>query len=465
MPSGGGAARALVLAELGSLAHQEMTRPDLLEELRAELSYADNTGSGWLAAVRAYLHDCEKKSRIPSALDRELNATCSLAQQAWSRSRETRDASLFLPLLEKLIGLKRQEILCLSTNGIKGYDVLLDNYEPGMRCAELDPVFSRLQPALADILVLVNNRETRDQPNEFLHSFPQSAQEAYARDLLFRMGFDLSKGRLDSSSHPFTEGVAPGDVRLTSRYRAGNFLDSFFTVLHEGGHGLYEQGFADEWRWTPMAEAVSLGVHESQSRFWENCIGRSRDFWEGELPRAKKYFPGALDNASVDSILRHAQAVRPSLVRVEADEVTYNMHILLRYRMERALFSGDLQVSNLEFAWNSESEALLGILPDNPQNGYLQDVHWSAGLFGYFPTYTLGNLYAAQLQVALRTALPDFGDMVRRSDFHSILAWLRVHVHCHGRRFTAPELIKKATGSALDEQPFIEYLRTRYLGG
>lgn len=462
MPVGGGASRSVVLAELGAILHQEMTRPDLLIALQDELVHA-SSNSGWAACVRAYLKDCERKSKIPPELDKELNSTASLAQQAWSLSRTSGNTEAFLPHLEKLIGLKRQEVACLATANLKGYDVLLDSFEPGMRTEMLDPVFSRLHEALTEILGKIQTQRGALKESRFTLQFPKSAQEAYSRDLLARIGFNLENGRLDASAHPFTEGVAPNDIRLTTRYSTDNFLDSFYTVLHEGGHGLYEQGFSEEWRWTPLAEAVSLGVHESQSRFWENCIGRSRAFWEGELPQARKFFPGVLDNASVETILQHALAVRPSLIRVESDEVTYNLHILLRYRIERALFSGNLQVQDLECAWNTESANLLGLEPNSPREGYLQDVHWSAGLFGYFPTYALGNLYSAQLLQTLEKNLPDFWSQIRSGQFKNTLNWLRTHVHQHGRRFTATELMAKATGSELSEEPFLQYLRQKYL--
>lgn len=456
MPSGGGEARAQVLAELGSLLHRETTRPDLLEELREEL--AQEQDGDWLACVRAYARDCELKAALPASLDRALNETASLAQQAWSVAKNSGDAAAFLPLLEKMIGLKREQVSCQARPGLQGYDVLLDAFEPGMRSSGLDRVFAELHPGLLAILDVWRGQKT---PAPLQGGFPPQAQQAYALDLLSRMGFDLEQGRLDVSAHPFTEGIAPGDVRLTTRFSAHDFLDSFYTVMHEGGHGLYEQGLDPAWRWTPLAEAVSLGVHESQSRFWENCIGRSREFWEGELPRARRFFP-ALEATGVEDMLARARMVRPSYIRVESDEVTYNLHIMLRYRVERDLFSGSLSIGDLQEAWNAQSEALLGLRPRTPAEGYLQDVHWSAGLFGYFPTYALGNLYAAQLRDAMRAAFPDYAQKVREGDWGKLLSWLRERVHKPGRSLDAPTLMAKATGQPLSAAPLIAYLRERY---
>ena len=464
MPPGGGGNRARILAELGAVMHQEMTGPSLIESLHAESSQHPESSDPWGSCVRAYLRDCERKAKIPTSLDRELNESCSLTQQAWAGSRKTGQSHEFVRRLDHLIELKRQEVLCLEQEGLKGYDVLMDSFEPGARVAQLDPLFDNLHQGLQAILAQIPLSHT-SIPSPFSPTahFPVAAQQAYSQDLLKRMGFDFSKGRLDLSAHPFTEGIAPADVRLTTRYTEQDFLDSFFTVLHEGGHGLYEQGFEEKWYWTPLAEAVSLGVHESQSRFWENCVGRSHDFWVGEWPHAQRFFPEALAQSSVESIVAQAQKVSRSFIRVESDEVTYNLHIMLRYRLERALFSGDLQTSDLEQAWNQESLHLLGLTPKTPQEGYLQDVHWSAGLFGYFPTYTLGNLYAAQLHQHLLNIMPELPSQLRQGQLAPVLQWLRTHIHSHGRRYNVTDLMQHAIGAPLDESIFLNYLRQRYL--
>ncbi len=461
MPAGAGNMRAAVFAELGNAIHSEMTRPGLLSLLREELDSLP-AAEPWAACVRNYLRDCERKAMIPASLDRELNTTSSLAQQAWSQSRSSGDASAFHPLLHKLIMLKRDEVACLAQDSLQGYDVLLDSFEPGMRSATLDHVFGQLHKGLQEILAEMRDRHFLDCEAPLPGNFAIAQQEQYAHDLLKRMGFDFSRGRIDLSAHPFTEGVTSDDVRLTTRFRTDDFLDSFFTVLHEGGHGLYEQGFDARWQWTPLAEAVSLGVHESQSRFWENIIGRSESFWAGELSRARAHFPD-LQGVSIAQVLKRVRRVKPSLIRVESDEVTYNLHVMLRYRIEKALFEGSLDVADISENWNQLSEELLGVIPGNDREGYLQDVHWSAGLFGYFPTYALGNLYSAQLEQSIRRDLVHFDSILESGNWSPILAWLREHVHTHGRRFTAVELMENATGSKLAAEPFLAYLRQRYL--
>jgi carboxypeptidase Taq len=277
------------------------------------------------------------------------------------------------------------------------------------------------------------------------------------------MGFDLEAGRLDESAHPFTDGLCPGDVRLTTRYREEDWLTAVYSTLHEGGHGLYEQGLPEADWGTPLGEAVSLSVHESQSRFWENLVGRSRAFWTRTLPLAKKQFGSALADATVDEVLAQVNRVEPSPIRVEADEVTYNLHIILRFELEEAIFSGALEVDGVAEAWNAGMKRFLGLRPRKASEGFLQDVHWSCGLFGYFQTYSMGNLYAAQLYAAMEKDLGEIDARVENGDFASLLHWLRDRIHRHGREFTGPELIRKATGKDLDPGFFLRYLERKYL--
>jgi len=293
--------------------------------------------------------------------------------------------------------------------------------------------------------------------------FPKSTQSKFLGELLPRLGFDLSRGRLDESAHPFTEGMHRNDVRITVRFREDDILDSYFSLMHECGHALYEQGFPEDWNFTPLGEAVSLGVHESQSRFWENCIGRSHEYWEGEFPLLQQFFPDALASLNLDSFMSRVQAVHPSAIRVQADEVTYNLHILLRFRLERMILEGSLNIEDIESAWNGEMQRYFGLTPAHLNEGYLQDVHWAAGLFGYFPTYTLGNIWSAQIRESMLNQFPRFNGMVSEGRFGPILQWLRDHIHTHARRFTSPELMRKATGSDIDPQCFLRYLQERYL--
>ena len=276
------------------------------------------------------------------------------------------------------------------------------------------------------------------------------------------IGFDFDRGRLDTAAHPFCSGIAPGDCRITTRFNPGDFTDGFFSILHEVGHGLYEQGLDPDHQGTPMGESVSLGVHESQSRLWENAIGRSRPFWEHWLPQARRIFRGPLVDVPLDAFLAAINRVEPSLIRVEADEVTYNLHILIRFELERALIGGGLAVGDLPAAWAEKYRDYLGVVPPDDASGCLQDIHWAAGLFGYFPTYTLGNLYAAKLYRKADADLGGLDPSIARGDFSGLLGWLRERVHRQGQRLRAGDLIREATGAGLDTEPLVESLRRKY---
>ncbi|HEX2612875.1 MAG TPA: carboxypeptidase M32, partial [Fibrobacteria bacterium] len=316
-----------------------------------------------------------------------------------------------------------------------------------------------LVPLLNKILA----KDPAPLPSAQSEEVPLDAQKALNEALLRGIGFDLEAGRLDASTHPFTQGMAPGDVRLTTRYRADDWLNAVYSTLHEGGHGLYEQGLRDEDWGTPLGEATSLAIHESQSRFWENRVGRSRAYWEHALPVAKEMLGAPVGIATLDAVYARVNAVERSFVRVEADEVTYNLHVLLRFQLEEAIFSGALEVEGIESAWNEGMERMLGIRPPSAARGFLQDVHWSCGLFGYFPTYTLGNLYAAQFAVAMEKDLGSLDARIRVGDFAPMREWLREKIHRHGREFSAAELCRMATGKDLDAGYFLKYLQGKYL--
>ena len=373
MPIGGGTSRAFVMAELAGHLHKAMTNPSWLAMVDQGLSEA-SPASDWAVCLRNIKRDCLRKAKLPLSLDKALVQGASLAQQAWSEARNVGDVGGFMPLFRQLVHLKRQEAECLRESGQSLYDALLQTYEPGVTVAHLQPVFDALEVGLTEIVESLRVKGRLIQPPPFSGNFSKSVQQHYLTDLLPRMGFDMSRGRLDESAHPFTEGISRNDVRVTVRYREDNPLDAFFSLLHEGGHGLYEQGFMDEWAFTPMAEAVSLGVHESQSRFWENCIGRSREFWEGEFPLMSQFYPEGMGSLNLDSFLQRVQSVHPTAIRVQADEVTYNLHILLRYRLERLMLDGDLSVEELEGAWNNEMQRWFWLSPDHLNEGYLQDV-------------------------------------------------------------------------------------------
>ena len=464
MPPKGGDARAESQAVLGTLLHQKQTAESLKDLVEAaesrELSSRD------AAMVREMRRDAELARKIPEDLATELARTTSLSQQAWAKARAAGSAEDFFPWLRKMVELKRREAEYLGYVETP-YDALLDQFEPGSRASVIRPVLEKLRDGLVPLLARILEKRAT-MPIQKLswagRHIPLDQQKAFNERLLRDMGFDLEAGRLDASAHPFTQGMAPGDVRLTTRYREDDWLNAVFSTLHEGGHGLYEQGLPEtEWG-NPLGEAASLSIHESQSRFWENRVGRSRAYWERYLPVAQEYFGSALAGAAVEEVLREVNAVTPSFIRVEADEATYNLHILLRFQLEEALFSGALEVEGLSEAWDNGMEKMLGIRPPDAAHGFLQDVHWSCGLFGYFPTYTMGNLYAAQLAVAFEREQGSIDAKIQAGDLSSMREWLREKIHKHGREFPAAELAKRATGEELNPEYFLKYLEDKYLG-
>jgi carboxypeptidase Taq len=322
----------------------------------------------------------------------------------------------------------------------------------------LDDLRSGLKQRLPKIL----GRTKVPAPSWAGKTFPIKAQRGFNKKLLAAIGFTPEQGRLDESAHPFTDGLSPQDVRLTTRYSEQDWLMAITGTLHEGGHGLYEQGLPAEEAGNPLGEAVSLGVHESQSRLWENLVGRSLEFWQWAFPIARDFFPEQLSASSPEEVVRELQRVRPSFIRVEAVEVTYNLHVCLRFDLEVALFSGQLDVGGLAEAWNAGMDSLLGIQPSKPSEGFLQDVHWSCGLYGYFPTYSLGNLYSAQLMIAAEKALPGLRTSFTRGEFSGLREWLRSSVHAKGREFPAGVLMEKATGQKFSSDPFLAHLDARY---
>jgi carboxypeptidase Taq len=465
MPEKGGEARAESLAALGVVLHERQTSDAHWKLIEA--ASAASLPAREAALVRELRRDAEMARKIPSDLAEDLARTASLAQQAWAKARAANDGkgapADFLPWLKKMIALKRREAECLGYVE-SPYDALLDQFEPGARASAVRPVLQALRAGLVPLLDRILAKAPATLPAAQSGDVPVDAQKAFNERLLRDMGFDLEAGRLDASAHPFTQGMAPGDVRLTTRYRADDWLNAVYSTLHEGGHGLYEQGLpAEEWG-TPLCEATSLAIHESQSRFWENRVGRSRAYWEHALPIAKEMLGASVAGATLDGVHARVNAVERSFIRVEADEVTYNLHVLLRFQLEEALFTGALEPEGLESAWNAGVKDLLGVTPPSPSKGFLQDVHWSCGLFGYFPTYTLGNLYAAQFAAAMEKELGSLDARIRGGDFAPMREWLRENIHRHGREFTAAELCRRATGEDLDAGHFLRYLEGKYLG-
>lgn len=460
MPGKAGEGRARSMAALSRVMHQRASDPrfaDLLEASAADASLAPEEK----ALVRELKRDRDRTVRVPESLAAEIASTVSLSQRAWAEARPKEDTKTFNPWLAKVIALKRKEAECLGHEGTP-YNALLEGYEPGARAEPLAAVLKDLKAALVPLLGRIMEKAKGEKDPLAGLDFPLDKQRAFNARVLADMGFDLEAGRLDESAHPFTEGLNPRDVRLTTRYSVSDPMSALFSTLHEGGHGLYEQGFEERWFGTPLAEAQGLGIHESQSRLWENQVGRSRDYWTRYYPLLKEHFPAQLASLNLDGFLRAINRVEPSFIRVEADEVTYNLHIVLRFELELALFDGKLDAGDLEAAWNEGMRRNLGVTPPSPSRGYMQDVHWSCGLLGYFPTYTLGNLRAAQLFAAARHDLPDLSGDIRQGRFAPLKGWLSDKIYRHGRRHSGDALMEAATGSRTDAGPFLAYLEEKY---
>lgn len=462
MPAKGTAHRAEQLALLAGLSHQQFTAPEIGELLsRAEEGSARREPRSALAVnLREIRRGYDRATRVPPALVEELARTAALAHDVWVDARRASDFERFRPWLEKLVDLKRQEAAAVSCGG--RYDALLDEYEPGETVARLTPIFAELRTSLVELVGRI--REARKRPDvSILHrAYPIAAQEIFGRTVAAAIGFDFQAGRLDATVHPFCSGIGPGDTRLTTRYNLHDFGDAFFGVLHEAGHGLYDQGLEGEHFGTPMGEAVSLGIHESQSRLWENFVGRCGAFWEYWLPQARQVFPEALTGVGLEAFVFAVNDVRPSLIRVDADEATYNLHILLRFELERAVIDGDLAVAELPAAWADGMDRLLGIRPPDDARGCLQDVHWSGGSFGYFPTYTLGNLYAAQFFAKAQAELGDLADQFRRGEFLPLKVWLNRTIHREGQRYRAAELVAAVAGEPLNPRYLVQQLTEKF---
>lgn len=461
MPPAAAPLRAEQLSALTALVHERRTSPRLAELLeRCEGDAALAADPAVAANLREVRRSVELATRLPTELVREIAETSSHALEAWKDARERADFPAFAPWLAKTVELNRRKAECYGVPaGGDAYDALLDEFEPGMTGAEVERVFGALRAGLAPLIAAVAESERKPGARLAALRVPAAAQEALSRTVLERIGFDFRAGRLDVSTHPFCEGAGPGDTRMTTRYREDAFLDALVSSMHEAGHGMYEQGLPKaEHFGEPLAEAASFGIHESQSRMWENMVGRSRAFWEWALPEARSAFGGVLDGVEVEEVYGFLNTVEPGLTRVEADEATYNLHVMLRFDLERAMLRGDLPVRDVPGAWNERMRQDLGVVVPDDRRGALQDIHWSMGALAYFPTYTLGNVYAAQFWEAIRAAIPDLDAQVARGDFSALLAWLRENVHRHGRRFRAPELCERITGGPLSPEPLLRYL-------
>jgi carboxypeptidase Taq len=462
MPDGGAEARAQQLSTLQSTAHERFVAEEtgtLLDRAADAVGDAAPLDTD-AALVRVTRRDYERAVRVPSSLVAELSKAKSEAQQAWRQARQNDDFSRFAPHLETLVELSVEKAEAIGYED-EPYDALLTEYEPGRTTAEVASLFDTLRSDLVPMVDAIGDAPPID--TSLLHgTYPQSDQRAFGRSVIADFGYDFDRGRQDVSAHPFTTSFSPNDVRLTTRYDEENVASALFSTIHEAGHGLYEQGIDPALDRTPLAHATSLSIHESQARLWENHVGRSRSFWRHYLPALRDRFPNALGNAALEPFYRAINRVEPSLIRVEADEVTYHLHVMLRFELERGLIDGSVRVNELPERWNEAMDAYLGVVPETDANGVLQDVHWSQGAFGYFPTYTLGTLTAAQLMEAIQDARPDLPVHIADGHFEPLLGWLRTHIHQHGRTLKAPDLLERATGEALSTEAWLRYARDKF---
>lgn len=463
MPPRGAGARGRAMAALEDVLHRKFTAPEIGRLIAELYDWAQAKGHDSFEAsyLRCLKREYDKAVKLPAEFVTEFSLACSAAYEAWHKARQASDFSVFAPHLEKMVQLNLRKAAILDP-AAQPYDALLDLYEPGMTRARLDVLFAELLAGLKPVIRAIAAKADKVSDAPFRGDFDEAAQLRLADELVKALGFDFERGRQDRSPHPFTGGASRDDVRITTRALRGWLPSCVYASLHECGHALYELGSPAAFDFTPVGGGASLGLHESQSRFWENVIGRSRPFAAWALPLYRKHFPGKFDKASAEDLYRAANRSSASMIRVEADEVTYNLHIMLRYEMETQLLDGKLEVKDAPAIWNAKMRDYFGITPANDAEGILQDVHWSQGMLGYFPTYTLGNLVSAQLYNAMKKDLGDTGALIARGDFAPVLAWLGEKIHSRGRKYLPDELLQKAIGEKIQVQPFVEYIRAKY---
>lgn len=462
MPSGGAEGRGHQLSTLETLAHMKFTSAEvgrLLDELTPYAEQLD-PDSDDACLIRVTRRQYEKRTRVPPEMVAEFAQATTLAHEAWAQARAENDFARFQPHLEKIFGLRRRYADLFAPYD-HVYDPLLDDFEPGMKTADVKAIFDALRPQQVALVKAILEKPEID--SSFLHqNFDPAAQWDFGVEVITRFGYDWKRGRQDKSPHPFTQDMGINDVRITTRVYPDFLNPALFGTMHEAGHALYNQGVDPALSRTLIDHGASLAVHESQSRLWENLVGRSLPFWEYFYPRLQRYFPEQLGKVSLEDFYRGINSVKPSLIRVEADEATYNLHVMLRLEIEIGLIEGSLPVKDLPDIWNARMQEFLGITPPNDAQGVLQDIHWSMGLIGYFPTYSLGNLISVQLWERIRADIPDLTEQIRNGEFSALLAWLREKIHRHGAKFEPQVLVQRVTGSKIDPAPYMRYLQTKY---
>lgn len=459
MPPAGTEGRSDQLSTLDRFSHELFVSDELGELLDSLESAGLDPDSIDGALVRVTRHDWEKARRIPPELQEEITRAEVLGVPAWAEARRNSDFEAFLPYLEKNVELKRRYVECFKDTGKSDYDILLDDYQEGARTEEVTAIFERIKEVVVPLLREVAAAEPVE--TSFAHGhFPVEKQELFGREILEQLGYSSESWRLDPTVHPFATSISVDDIRLTTRYSEAD-AESIFHTAHEFGHGIYEHGLDRALERTPLVELNSMVLHESQSRLWENLVCRSRPFWRHFFPRLQELFPEQLNGTTDEQWWRYVNRVQPDFIRVEADEVTYGLHIILRYELEQEIIAGRLELRDLPAAWNAKMKEYLGLDVPDDARGVLQDVHWSGGSFGYFPTYLLGTIASVQIWEKVRSELPDLDSQMEAGEFGALRDWLGEHMYRWGRRFTPDELLERIVGGPLDVEPYLAYLRSK----
>ena len=460
MPPGGSEGRGQQLATLGKIAQEKFTADEigkLLDDLKQEYADGDSDDA---AMIRVAARNYDKAIRVPAEFVAEQAIVSTKAFEAWVDARRKSDFSIFLPHLEKNVELVKKYVSFFPPAD-HPYDTLLDDYEPGMKTAEVKAIFDGLRPKQVKLIKAI--AATKQVKDDFLHKkYNEKKLWDFGVNVITQYGYDWNRGRQDKAPHPFETSFNVNDVRITTRFEADNPMATLFSTFHESGHAMYEQGVNPAYERTPLANGTSLAVHESQSRMWENLVGRSLPFWEHFYPKLKKTFPSQLDGVSLKSFYKAINKVEPSFVRVNADEATYNLHIMLRLELEIGMVEGSIAIKDLPEIWNAKMQEYFGITPPNDAMGVLQDVHWSYGSIGYFSTYALGNLVSAQLWEKINKDIRDLDDQIRQGNFSELLGWLRTKVHVHGHKYDPQDLVQMVTGSKITPEPYVRYLTKKY---
>lgn len=462
-PKKGVAARSEVIGVLST----EMFKMSVSDEMNGYLDYFleaerfDQLDNVNRKLVKELKKEYDRSKKIPPEKYQAYVVLTSQAESVWEEAKHANDYATFQPYLDKIIATN-QEFLELWGYDKHPYDTLLDMYEPGMTVDKLDAVFGKLREALVPLVKAIEASSAQPETSFLRKHFDKNRQKQFSLMILKEMGYDFDSGRLDESVHPFATGLNPGDVRITTRYLEDDVVSALFGTIHEGGHALYEQNISLDLLGTPLCTGTSMGIHESQSRFWENTIGRSRAFWSRYYGDLQKLYPEHFTSVAMEDFYRGINEVKPSLIRIEADELTYNLHIMIRYELEKALFSGELKAADLPEAWKVRYKEYLGVEPSTYAEGVLQDVHWSGGAFGYFPSYALGNMYAAQIRNTMRTQLPEFDQLVEKGDLLPIKRWLSERIYQYGKLLTPAEIILNVTGEELNPTYLVQYFEEKY---